>query len=73
MQNSCSSPQEIFLFIFRLLCLFVPYKLIIYSVTSFSGESGEAPECWREGMSEGQLRGAELSPMLDQDGHVFFL
>lgn len=51
----------------------MPYKLIIYSVTSFSGESGEAPECWREGMSEGQLREAELSPMLDQDGHVFFL
>lgn len=67
MQNSCSSSQEICFFIFRLLHLFVSYNLIIYSVTSFSGESGEAPEWWWKGIHE-----AELSPMLDQDGHVFF-
>lgn len=45
MQNLCSFSQEICLFVFGFLHLFVPYKLIIYSVTSFSGESGEASEC----------------------------
>lgn len=72
MQNSCFTPQEICGFLFRLLYHFVPYKLAIYSVTSFSGESGEAPDCWVEGMSEPTCE-AELSPVLDQDGQSFLL
>lgn len=35
-----------FFFSYSDFCVFLCLMLIIYSVTSFSGESGEAPECW---------------------------